>query len=330
MLIPRILIAMLFAAAIVKAEDPRVVGKKILVIESYHAEFEWDRDYLQAIKERFAEQNSLTFFQMDTKRRPFSQHPGMADKAWKKYLEIKPDLVFLGDDAALKLVGPKLSNERTSIVYLGINSNPRYYFDTPPRNMTGVLERPVFKRCISLIKELIPDAKRVLLLFDADLTSKIIKKEIFDGLSTQMVSQIEVDIELIENYNNWQDTVKNPDHDYDFIIIGLYQAVKDARGQAMDPEEVIRWTAANAQAPLFGFWNFSIGKQKAIGGLVLDGHEMGSLAADLAVKIFTGTSPDQLTPIYENKGVFLFSKSQLARWNLQLTEEIKQKTRYVQ
>ncbi len=329
MQILRILISILVFALVAQGEAPKISGKKILVIESYHAAFQWDRDYSRAIQERFGEQNTLVFFQMDTKRLLPSKHPQMAERAWKKYLELKPDLVLLGDDAALKWVGPKLANEKTSVVYLGINSNPRFYFSSPPKNMTGVLERPIFKRCITLTKDLVPNAKKVLLLFDSDLTSSIIKKEIFDDLPSQMVSQLQVDIELIDTFQHWQEIVKRPGQPYDFIIIGLYQTIRDSKGRTVDPEKVVRWTAANTPAPLFGFWDFSIGKQKAIGGLVLNGYEMGELAADLAGQVLAGTPPDQLAPKYENKGIFLFSKAQLARWDIHLTEDIRQKTQYV-
>lgn len=325
----RALLLALLALLPARAEEAEVSGKKILVIESYHAAYEWDRGYTRAIQERFGKRNRILFFQMDTKRLPVAEHPRMAEAAWKYYLEVKPDLVFLGDDAALKLVGPKLARVETRAVYLGINSNPRYYFDAPPGNMTGVLERPLFKRCISLIKELIPDAKRVLVLLDSDLTSKIIMKEVFNDLPTQVVSQIQVDIELVDSYRTWQDLVARTSRSYDFIVIGLYQTLKDAKGRTMDPEEVARWTSANTQAPLFGFWSFSIGREKAIGGLVLDAHEIGSMASDLAAAIFQGTPPDQLSPLYENKGVFLFSKHQLAKWKIALTNEILVKAQFV-
>jgi len=329
MLLVRIIPLVFLAFSILRGEEASVAGKKILVIESYHAGYEWDREYSRAIKERFGKRNKLSFFQMDTKRLPAKEHPRRAEAAWRAYLAAKPDLVFLGDDAALKLVGPRLVEEKAGIVYLGINSNPRYYFNAPPRNMTGVLERPLFKRCISLIKELIPEAKRVLVLLDSDLTSRIIMNEVFEGLPTQTVSQIQINIELVDSYKVWQDLVRKPDQPYDFIVAGLYQTLKDPKGGIVDPDEVIRWTSANARVPLFGFWSFSIGREKAIGGLVLDAYEIGAMASDLGVEILQGTPPDQLSPKYENKGLLLFSRSQLAKWKITLTDEIEQKARYV-
>jgi len=329
MQVARIILPVLLAMVAAWGKEAGISGKRILVIESYHAQYEWDREYSRAIRERFGRRNKVSFFQMDTKRLPAGEHGRRAEAAWRAYLAAKPDLVFLGDDAALKLLGPRLVQENTPVVYLGINSNPRYYFASPPRNMTGVLERPLFKRCISLIKELIPEAKRVLVLLDSDLTSKIIMKEVFEDLPTQTVSQIQVDVELIDSYKVWQDTVRKSDPAYDFIVAGLYQTLKDAKGSPVDSEEVIRWTSANTKKPLFGFWSFSIGHEKAIGGLVLDAHEIGSMAADMGVEILQGTPPDQLPPKFENKGLFLFSKSELAKWKISLSEEIRLKAHYV-
>ena len=44
--------------------------------------------------------------------------------------KIKPLIVILGDDAALKFLGPKLEEHKIRSVYLGINNNPRVYFKT--------------------------------------------------------------------------------------------------------------------------------------------------------------------------------------------------------
>jgi ABC-type uncharacterized transport system substrate-binding protein len=318
-----------FALLPVQGQAPKVSGRTILVVESYHAEYEWDREYCRAIKEHFGQHNRLIFYQMNTKRLPPREHRKMADAAWRAYKEIKPDLVFLGDDAALKLVGPQLAQEPTSVVYLGINSNPRYYFETPPKNMTGVLERPLFKRCITLIKELIPGARRVLVLLDSDLTSRIIQREVFADQATQVVDQTQVDIRLVDSFRAWQELVTRTSGSYDFIVLGLYHTLRDATGVVMESEEVARWTSANSQAPLFGFWSFSIGREKAIGGLVLDSYEIGNMASDLALEIFGGTPPCQISPKYENKGLFLFSASQLAKWRLTLPREIQEKAQFV-
>ena len=123
--------------------------KTVFVVESYHAGFAWDASYKKALQETLGTRYKLEFFEMDTKRLPKEQHQRMSDLAWKKYLELKPDLVVLGDDAALITLVKRLAETRTPVVYLGINNNPRDYVPLTAENFTGVLERPLLKRSIA-------------------------------------------------------------------------------------------------------------------------------------------------------------------------------------
>lgn len=102
----RIPLPLLLALVTVRGQGARATGRKILVIESYHAEVQWDRDYCRAIKERFAGRNSLTFFEMNTKHLPPPEHPKMAELAWKKYLEVQPGLGAGHTDPQRYLAGP--------------------------------------------------------------------------------------------------------------------------------------------------------------------------------------------------------------------------------
>lgn len=83
---------------------------------------------------------------MDTKRIPAREYSVAADRAFQAYQQLKPDLVVLGDDNALYYLLPKLYNEPISIVFLGINSNPRELLDeySGIAQVTGILEQPLF------------------------------------------------------------------------------------------------------------------------------------------------------------------------------------------
>ena len=41
---------------------------EILVIQSYHKEYAWDKAYVKALKEKLGIDHKLSFFEMDTKR----------------------------------------------------------------------------------------------------------------------------------------------------------------------------------------------------------------------------------------------------------------------
>ena len=90
---------------------------KILVIQSYHRGYEWDRDYILGINEVLGSSYELKYFEMDTKRLDPSKYQEQADKAWSFYKQEKPDLVISGDDNALKFLAPRYQTVTTPVVY---------------------------------------------------------------------------------------------------------------------------------------------------------------------------------------------------------------------
>jgi hypothetical protein len=192
---------------------------RILVIQSYSSDYDWDRGYIKALKETVYKGNEFLFFEMNTKNLPISEHKKMADKAYQKFLDERPDIVVLGDDAALKMLGPKIVSFGIPVVYLGINNNPRNYFEKFPCNLTGVLERPLFKRSLVFAKEFILEAENVLILFDRDITAEIVKEEYFYGKDTLRIEGMDVDIILVDTFENWKKIVDESKNKYNFMIL---------------------------------------------------------------------------------------------------------------
>ncbi|MBI9090414.1 MAG: hypothetical protein JEZ12_14455 [Desulfobacterium sp.] len=294
----------------------------ILIIESYHSEYPWDESYIQGIKENMPGNCVFHIFQMDTKRIPESEYEKSALKGWAFYLEKKPDLVFLGDDNALKYLGPRFATVDTPVVYLGINNNPRTYGVTSSANITGVLERPLLKRSIVEMRKIIK-LKRVLVLFDSGETSRVTFEETFYGQEKMRISNIDIHLKRIGSWETWQKTVEEAENDgYDAMIIGLYHTIVDKKNTHINAESVLYWTSENTPIPPFAFWDFAVGPGKAIGGLTLLGKTQGQAAAEMANKILTGIPPNKIQVIHGEKGKFLFSKSQLRKHNIRLPEEI--------
>ncbi len=304
--------------------------KDILVIESYHHEYIWSTNYRNAIKEKLSSQYNLTFFYMDTKRLPLSQHQESAQKAWNIYTQLSPELVILGDDNALKFLGPKLAKTKTKVVYLGINNNPRKYFNfTPTKNITGVLERPLLRRSIFYVKELL-DVKKVLLLFDSGISSQVIFTEIFRNKSKLVLRDVEVDIILIEQFDMWKKSILDAKkNNYDAIVFSSYHTIKDQDKKHVSPSKIWEWTSKNIAVPPFAFWNFAVGENKAIGGYVISGREQGIEASKLVLKILEDKNYTLGFPIAVEKGYLLFSRSQLIKWGISLKNLDTKKIKFV-
>ncbi|MDE1464306.1 ABC transporter substrate-binding protein [Spartinivicinus poritis] len=303
--------------------------KDLLIIESYHAEYPWDASYVNGINKAFEDSGyKIHRFQMDTKRVPKTEYQKKADEAWQFYQGIQPKLVFLGDDNALKFLADKLGATKTPVVYLGINSNPRRM--KLSNNITGVLERPLFKKSVVEIKKIMPKAKKILILFDSGNTSKHAVEEAFKGKTSLKIAGVQLELKQISKKDLWESTVHASKNDgFDSIIIGLYHTLVDDKNNSVNAETLINWTSKNTPIPLFAFWSFTVGPDKAIGGLVLEGYSQGEKAAEIAKRILNGDSPSNIRPAIGEKGKFLFSKKLLEKWSLTLPNDINSKAEYI-
>ncbi len=299
-------------------------GKKtILIIESYHAEYLWDAGYVRGLKSKLGDAFNLEFFHMDTKRLPKEEHQAMAAKAIDMYHAVKPDLIIIGDDAALKFTGPRLARTSTPVVFLGINNNPRNYFMQWPQNFTGILERPLLAESVTAMKAVMPDLRRVAVLFDTDLTARAIHDELFYAKDQISIAGVDVDIKMIDTFAEWQQFVSGAGQTYQACVMGLYQNLKDSSGASVDPEQVAIWTSAHSPVPLFAFWDFTVSADKAMGGLVVSGEEQGRMAAEVAERILNGAKPEEILPTSGGNGELLFSKTQLIKHNLTLPQSMQ-------
>ncbi|WP_415895875.1 ABC transporter substrate-binding protein [Neptuniibacter sp. PT34_22] len=331
--LPYILYAVLLLFSLLSSQTLADGKKQVLVIESYHASFKWDADYRRAIEDTLQDHAVITFFEMDTKRLPPNLHTKQAKAAWERYLHSEPDLVILGDDNALKFLGPKFAKTRTPVVYLGINNNPRNYFEYTflPKHISGVLERPLMKRSVMYLQEMSEKpVEKVLILFDTGTTSSTIAKEVFQGKSKLRIGSAEVHVKFIAKYDQWKNTIQQAStKQFDAIILGLYHTITDAQGAHVPSKKIINWTSKNTTLPLFAFWEFSVGQDMAIGGLVLDGYSQGKAAANLALRKLQNGANRRLEPVQNNQGQFIFSRSQLQKWNIQLPAHFQDKAIYL-
>lgn len=307
--------------------------QNILVIESYHQGYPWDQSYIEGLESVLGEHYELSYFQMDTKRLPVTRHRSRGELAWQRYLDVKPDLVILGDDNALRYLGPRFANTQVPVVYLGINNNPRRYHVHQRHNITGVLERPLIKRSISSIKPLFSKGlNRMLILFDDSITAKTVHQEVFGKDMQLRVSGVDVELRLVSRWDDWKQAVSSAkEQGYDAIAFGLYHTLRDSKNMNVESEDVIEWSSQNTPVPPFGFWDFAVGKNKTIGGLVMVGYEQGKIAGEMAHTILsTGVIPHTLGPKTAEKGRYLFSRSQLKHYNINLPENIRAKAEFVE
>ena len=302
--------------------------RDILVIQSYHEDMVWTGQCESGIRDALGPGYALHVFYMDTKRLPESRFAERADAAWAEYERLAPALVMLGDDNALRLLGPRFAAMGTPVVYFGINNNPRSYFDVLPRNVTGVLERLPLFPWLRYLKQLMPDAWRALVLFDTSPTTDAILAVTFKDQRLVEITGLTAKYAVAADWRQWRETVTKR-HDYDLIVIPTFHALRDADGRHVPVHETIQWTSANSRVPVFALQDYAVEPGGAVGAYVVFGVTQGRLAGELALDILErGAVPKDLQPLMGQEGRFYFNKEQLKRFGLVLPEAIRRKTAY--
>ncbi|WP_319760861.1 ABC transporter substrate binding protein [Maridesulfovibrio sp.] len=318
-----LLIALLCFVSTVQAKS------KVLFIESYHSGYLWDQEVRSGLESVLQDKVELYNFQMDTKRLGTTKYGERALKAWQYYLKVKPDIVVLSDDNAMFLLSKWLLETNTPVVYVGINDNPRKYAPLG-KNITGVLERPLYKRTIKYLKEMLSfDNEKALILMDNGTTSSVFRHSVFVDRDSIVIGGVQTDVKLFTDYDKWKNAVKNAANDgYKVIIIGLYHRLFD-KGRNVDGEKVLCWTSENSPVPVFAFWKMSVGEGRAVGGLVLSGEAQGRAAAEIVLKIIGGKPVNSIAPVIPEQGSFIFSQSELDRWKIRLPRDIRKRAHIV-
>lgn len=308
-----------------------VQAGKLLIISSYHPDYAWDISYNQGVLSQLKGHHEISRFYLDTKRLPRERFDQQAADALAFYHKVRPDWVLLSDDNAINYLAHPIADAGTPVVFLGMNENPRHKELLGRKNVTGVLERPLLKRNIQEMSRMMGGLDKVLVLFDSSDVSLASVDDEFRTQTNLNIGQTQVTIELIGNYPLWQKRLQeSKEQGYQAIFIGLYHTLTDAQGRHVSENEVLDWSNHHAPLPLFCFWEFTVGQGKAAGGLVLDGREQGMMAAGLLNAIMDGARPESISPRAAQRGKYVFSRSELARWKLTPPERWANKVEWLE
>lgn len=294
---------------------------KVLIIQSYHPSLAWVRQCETGIKEIFSGHAEISTFYMDTKRIPESRFHEKVDAAWDSYTELKPDLVMIGDDNGLRLLGPHFKGTMTPVVFFGINNNPRSYINPIPPNITGLLERLLIIPWLRYLKEILPNASSALVLMDKSQTSQSIFEVNFNNKTKINLAGMSVTCLLAENWEAWKKTVLDAKN-HQLIVFPTFHALKDVKGDHVAVEDVVNWTSANSPIPVFTNQDYTIHDQGAVGAYVIQGVSHGRQAAQMALDILNHKRSTAMPPETDRKGLFFFNKKQMKRFHVTLPEDI--------
>jgi diguanylate cyclase (GGDEF)-like protein len=288
--------------------------KKILVLHSYHQGLEWTDNITRGIQAVFAPlqtQYEVYYEYLDTKRNSGAEY--MSQMA--AFIEAKNSLIdysaiILSDNIALKLLNDQRIQFRGQppVVFCGINNfNPELISGIG--QATGVVETTNHRATIDLMHRIHPDHQNIVVILDHTPTGDQIKEEFNEIASSYNASYHFTFLRdfLLEEIPETLATLDNND------LIYILTFNRDRNGNFISYSEGMELIARYAKVPIYGSWDFYLGKG-IIGGSITSGFLQGRTAAEQALQILNGKPIKQIPIIEKSPTRYMFDYNYLQKY----------------
>jgi ABC-type uncharacterized transport system substrate-binding protein len=300
---------------------------KVLHIMSYHTPWEWTENQLNGFKDALQGLNvEYKVYEMDAKRQSSKEHLEQAGAEARKLIEEwKPDLVYTSDDAAQQYVAIHYKNSSIPFVFSAVNASPEDYGYVGTKNMTGVLEREHVVQTIRLLRELVPNVRRIAIISDPAPMWRPVAQRVHQRIKEdgELGDITVVADDVVETFEDWKRTVMSYQDKADAIaILGAFN-IRGPDGKNLPYEEVGRWTAENSNLPEFSFWSDRVSDGGGLCAVAVSGFAQGQEAGKIAREILVnGKSPSSIPMRATVKGEPVISLARARRLGLTPSSEV--------
>ncbi len=288
---------------------------RILVLNSYNLGYDWWEDEMAGARGTLANafpRVELYIEHLDTKKFPSKTHfPRMADLLEAKYGNMPLDIIIAMDNAALEfaLKYRQRISPGTPLVFCGINDYEPAMIAGQSR-ITGVAEYHDFAGTLDLALRLHPATRDVTIIHDYTDTGLAIRRELektalrYPGIKLQFMEEMPL-----------EETVKKlkkiaPGH----LVLMLSYTVEKG-GRTFTHSEAARMVSSASPVPVYSVYAAQLGSG-VVGGRMMEGQVQGQKAAELAVRIIGGESPETLPVITANLSHAMFDYRVLKKFNI--------------
>lgn len=288
----------------------------VLVLHSYHPGFAWTDEVTTGIGEVLVPNGTLDIpveF-MDTKRRHDLQYlQELFNLYQNKYADNPPDLVLADEEDAYTFLLQHHDQlfPGAPVVFIGVNyipENPR-----PPRpDFTGVFEDYQLNRTIDLALRLHPGTEELVIVNDNMTSAGVANQRILEPILPAYAEQLKIRFISNVTLQELGDHVAALDKKSIVLLLTFNQ---DREGRPVSYDESIAAIAANCSVPVYGIWDFYLGKG-IVGGMMTTGEAQGRTAGQMAREILNGRSVFDIPVVIAHPDVGIFDHSQLQRFNI--------------
>jgi len=271
------------------ADADNYAGKKILFVDSYHEGYPWSDGItagIQSVLEKTGVE--LKIFRMDSKRNRDETFKEKSVLEAKTLIEtFKPDVVIACDDNASKyLIMPYFKDADLPFVFCGVNWDASVY-GFPYKNVTGMIEVALINSIVKHLRNYSKGDKLGLLGIDSLTEHK--NTEQYAKLLNKTIEHSY----FVKNVESWKRLFLKLQDEVDMLILQNPQGI-----EGWNDEEIVQFVEKHTRIPT--------GTTQAertiftLLGIVKVPEEQGIWAAQTALKIIDGTSPQDI-PIVQNK-----------------------------
>jgi ABC-type uncharacterized transport system substrate-binding protein len=308
----------------IQVTDTQVLPEKVKVLHimSYHSSWVWNQDQLNGFKKGLEGLDvQYKVIEMDTKRQDSQEWKEIIGQQARDLVDTwQPDLVYANDDDAQEYVVKYFVNSDIPFVFSAVNASPEKYGFVGSTNVTGVLEQEHFVESVQLLKEIVPDVKKIAIIID--------ESPMWDPVVARMKEKVnqfpEIEFigwDVIHTFKEFKQRMAEYQTTVDAVgLIGIFN-FKDEKGQNVPYQDVLQWTAENSNLPDFSFWKDRV----AYGTLctvTVSGYEQGLAAGRIARAIFEGKSPTSFPMETTGKGELVVSLARARRLNIDIRSDI--------
>lgn len=292
LLLTSLLTAIFLAGSVDAAESSR----RILHVDSYHQENEWNDRILAALRDTLAGRDvELRVVYLDAKRRPTpGEIRASALDALRHIEEFKPDVVTTSDDPAAEYVVKTYLRESTiPIVFCGLNWDASGY-GLPYQNTTGMVEVSPIPQVIRLLRQHARGSRLGFLTEDTDVKRKELDfHERLFGITYEKTY-------FVNSYQTWKEAFLRAQQEVDMLMILGVGALMD-----WDPVDARRLAEERSQIPTGT--DFEWLTPVSLIGVVKHPEEQGHWTAQAALRILDGTKPSSIPLTYNRDGELFFN-----------------------
>ncbi|HSW65074.1 MAG TPA: sensor histidine kinase [Dissulfurispiraceae bacterium] len=290
--------------------------QNILVLNSYHQGYKWTDDETRGIMEGLApaeDDIKLYIEYMGTKWSDDPQYLALLRDTFKhKFRGIPFSVILVTDNDAfdfMRLYRDEVFG-RVPVVFCGVNWFKDEYLHGQTL-FTGVNEDADIAATVDVMLKLHPQTRTIFAVMDSTTTGKIIRERIQE-LAPRYQSKVAFRLLEGMDMDEILKTVASAP-DGSLVLLTVFQ--KDKSGVFFEFSESTMLLSRASRVPVYGLWDFNLG-YGIVGGMLTSGSAQGRSAAELALRIIRGESPDALPVLKNSPNKYMFDSLQLTRYGL--------------